>query len=70
MQGQITPPSQDRPFRATSKKYAERLLVPLAVADVDSLRKLTVEHRRYLADLFRGGLWEPSYVNANEIGTK
>ncbi len=57
-------------IRAKSKKYAERLLVPLAVADVECLRKLMTEHRRYLQSLFGTGAWDPPYVNPNEIGTK
>ena len=58
-------------LRATSKRHAERLLVPLGLKSVDGLRQLIVVHRSYLTQLFsgRGGNWDPPYVNPAEVAS-
>jgi SIR2-like domain len=56
-------------LRATSKKYAERLLVPLGLNSLEGLRQLLQGHRNYLIQLFGRGIWDPPYVNPAEIAS-
>ena len=58
-------------LRAKSKKYAERLLVPLGLKDIEALRKLVLDHRQYLTKLFNRGFRSfPPNIDPQEIGTQ
>jgi hypothetical protein len=67
------PPSGPRfILEAKARKYAERLLGPLGVKDIDGLRRVVGKLTDHLPHLFRGGLWFAplSRFDLGEIGSR